>query len=88
MAERPFKTLRGQEKITGLVPVVPTPLNQDETLDTAGFESLAEYVLAYPFRGIWALASAGEDQNLPFDVINDATKLFVKHFENRIPVLV
>ena len=88
MVERTCKTLRGKGKITGLVPVVPTPLNEDETLDAAGFESLAEYILGYPFRGIWALASAGEDQNLPFDVINEATKLFVKHFGGRIPVLV
>ena len=88
MAERPFKTLRGKDKITGLVPVVPTPLNADETLDPAGFESLAQYVLAYPFRGIWALATAGEDQNLPFDVINEATRLFMKHFGGRVPVLV
>ncbi|MBT4612653.1 MAG: hypothetical protein HOC05_21590, partial [Gemmatimonadetes bacterium] len=75
-------------RLRGLVPVVPTPLLMDESLDEAGFERLAEFTLTYPFSGIWALASAGEDQNLPDPVIEAATRLFVQHFGGQLPVLV
>ncbi len=80
--------LRGEGKLTGLVPVLPTPLNEDESLDEEGFEKLADFVCQYPFSGVWALASAGEDQNLPYPVIDQAAALFVKSFAGRIPVLV
>ena len=76
------------KRLRGLVPVVPTPLNQDESLDEQGVEQLAEFTLRYPFSGIWALASAGEDENLPSSLMDQCTKLFVKYFGGKIPVLV
>ena len=76
------------DKLRGLLPVIPTPLNADESPDEQGMERMAEFTLSYPFSGIWALATAGEDQNMPFPVIDDCTKLFVKHFGAKIPVLV
>ncbi len=75
-------------KVRGLVPVVPTPLLADEALDEESFAQLAEFTLRYPFAAIWALASAGEDQNLPDDVIDEATRLFVKYFSGKLPVWV
>ncbi len=41
-------SLRGENNIRGLVPVLPTPLNADETIDAGGVERLAEFVLRYP----------------------------------------
>ena len=46
-------------RLRGLVPVVPTPLRADETLDIEGVARMAEYTGGYPFSAIWALASAG-----------------------------
>lgn len=76
------------QRLKGLLPVIPTPLNEDESLDASGVERLAEFTLKYPFSGIWALASAGEDENLPSRTIDQCTKLFVRYFGGKIPVLV
>ena len=76
------------QRLKGLVPVVPTPLKKDESLDVEGIERLAEFTLQYPFSAIWALATAGEDENLPSSVIDQCAKLFVQHFGPKIPVLV
>ena len=75
-------------KLRGLLPVVPTPLNEDESLDVEGIERLAAFTLSYPVSGIWALASAGEDENLPSEIMDECARQFVKHFGARIPVLV
>jgi len=74
------------QRLQVLVPVVPTPMLEDESLDEAGFERLAAFTLTYPFSGIWALASAGEDQNLSDSVIDRATDLFVAGFGGKVPV--
>ncbi|NKB69072.1 MAG: hypothetical protein GKR89_18545 [Candidatus Latescibacteria bacterium] len=75
-------------RLRGLVPVAPTPLNADESLDIEGVERLAAFVLQYPFSGLWALASAGEDENLPEDIIAACTRHLVRCFGGKIPVLV
>jgi 4-hydroxy-tetrahydrodipicolinate synthase len=75
------------QSLRGLLPVIPTPLNEDESLDEAGIERLAEFTLRYPFSGIFALASAGEDENLPSPLIDRCAELFAKHIGSKIPVL-
>ncbi|MFW6060625.1 MAG: dihydrodipicolinate synthase family protein [Phycisphaeraceae bacterium] len=81
-------TLRGEEKVRGLVPVLPTPVHADESIDHAAVQRLAEYVLRYPFSAVWALASAGEDENLSDAQISDCTRTLVKHLGGRLPVIV
>lgn len=74
-------------RLRGLLPIVPTPLNEDESLDEGGIERLAEFTLSYPFSGIFALASAGEDENLPSPLIDRCAQLYVKTMGPKIPVL-
>jgi 4-hydroxy-tetrahydrodipicolinate synthase len=81
-------TFRGPEKLHGLMPVIPTPMNADESLDEAGFERLAAFTLGYPFCGVWALATAGEDENMPVDRRLEAARLFVKYLGGKTPLLV
>jgi len=76
------------KRLQGLVPVVPTPLGPDEELDVPGIERMAEFIRGYPFSGIWALASAGEDENLPDQVIDSCARHFVRCFGDHMPVLV
>ena len=83
-----FGTLRGAAKLRGLVPVLLTPLHRDESLDVAGLERLIEYVLRYPFAGVFALSTGGEDQNLPEPVIEEAANVLVRCCGGRIPTLV
>jgi 4-hydroxy-tetrahydrodipicolinate synthase len=75
------------QRLRGLLPIVPTPLNEDESLDEGGIERLAEFTLSYPFSGIFALASASEDENLPSPLIDRCTQLYVKTMGPKIPVL-
>lgn len=74
-------------RLRGLVPILPTPLNEDESLDEAGIETLAEFTQRYPFSGIFALASAGEDENLPSGLIDRCAQLFARAFSPQMPVL-
>lgn len=74
-------------RLRGLVPILPTPLNEDESLDEAGIESLAEFTLRYPFSGVFTLASAGEDENLPSALIDRCAQLFARTIGPGIPVL-
>lgn len=76
------------QRLKGLVPVVPTPLQIDESLDLPGVERLAAFIRLYPFAGIWALASAGEDENLPDETIDNCAFQFVRHLGDHMPVLV
>ena len=75
------------QRLRGLLPIVPTPLNEDESLDERGIERLAEFTLSYPFSGVFALASAGEDENLPSPLIDRCAQLYVKTMGPKIPVL-
>jgi dihydrodipicolinate synthase/N-acetylneuraminate lyase len=77
-----------KRKITGLLPVAPTPLTEDESLDEAGMEKMSAYIVEWGFDGVWALASAGEDQNLPRPLIEAATRRLVHYLGGRMPVLV
>jgi len=80
--------LRGKNKLRGLMPVIPTPVTEDEQIDAEGVERMSEFILRYPFCGIWALATAGEDQNLPEEKIVECTKLLVQHLGGKLPLLV
>ncbi|HWL54637.1 MAG TPA: dihydrodipicolinate synthase family protein [Chthoniobacteraceae bacterium] len=81
-------TYRGPEKLTGLMPVLPTPLLEDESVDEAGIERLAGFLLGFPFCGIWALATAGEDENLPVETRKQVARLLVAQFGGKVPLLV
>lgn len=81
-------TYRGKHKLTGLVPVLPTPLHADESPDEASIERLAKFTLSYPFCAVWALATAGEDENLPLLRRKHIARLFVEAFGRKIPLLV
>jgi len=76
------------QQLQGLVPVMPTPLAADESLDLAGIQRLAEFIGGYPFSGIWALATAGEDENLPEEVIGNCALQFVRYLGEHLAVLV
>ena len=50
----------------GAVAVVPTPLNEDESPDLEGIERLINFLVDQKV-GLFALGSAGEEMNLPFE---------------------
>ena len=48
----------------GVVPVIPTPLNDDETLDAPAMRRILQRVLDAGVHGVWVLGSAGEMPDL------------------------
>lgn len=46
--------------LSGIFPVVPTPLNEDESFDEKGFEALLSWSLEKKFHGLTVLGSNGE----------------------------
>ena len=50
--------------LRGVVPVVPTPLNDDETVDVPALRRIIERAVAGGVHGVWVLGSGGELPNL------------------------
>lgn len=73
--------------ITGIVPVLVTPLRDDDTLDEEGFASLARYITSYDFGGVFALSTGGEDQNLSPESLDRLAELLVEHYKGKLPIL-
>jgi len=70
----------------GVVAVVPTPLNEDETPDMEGVESLINFLVDNNV-GLFALGSAGEQMNLPFDTKVKVAKKMAEVNNGRVPIL-
>lgn len=52
--------------LKGLIPVLITPLNSDQTLDIAAMHDLCEYYLNLKVDGLWVLGTGGEDMCLSY----------------------
>ena len=53
-----------RQTLRGVVPVIATPLNDDETLDAPALGRIIEREIAGGVNGIWVLGSGGELPNL------------------------
>jgi 4-hydroxy-tetrahydrodipicolinate synthase len=65
---------------------VPTPLNEDESPDMEGVESLINFLVDNNV-GLFALGSAGEQMNLPFDTKVKVAKKMAEVNNGRVPIL-
>jgi len=50
--------------LTGLVPVLLTPMTKSSDLDYDGLENLVRYLSEHKITSVWALGSAGEEINI------------------------
>jgi len=48
------------ERFEGILPVLPTPLNEDETIDYRGLCHLVDFFIAAGMHGLVVLGSGGE----------------------------
>ncbi len=74
-------------RLKGVVVVVPTPLNEDETADLEATERLIEF-LAGQGLGLFALGSAGEGMNLTFATRVEVARKMAEVNDGRVPLLV
>lgn len=76
------KTLRG------IVSVLPTPLNDDETLDALALRRMIDYVVEAGVHGVWILGSGGELPNLDDAERPKTIETAVEAVNGRVPVIV
>jgi len=69
-------------------PVVPTPLNPDESLDLDGLKHLVEYYITEGCHGLLVLGSGGESPYFTTDEKQSIVKAVAQKVKGRIPVIV
>ncbi|MDX2031284.1 MAG: dihydrodipicolinate synthase family protein [Blastocatellia bacterium] len=75
------------EKLTGIIVPLLTPLHPDETLDETGLRRLIEYVLAAGASGVLALGTTGEFPLLTNAVKQRVAASICEIVAGRVPVL-
>lgn len=74
--------------LRGIVPVLPTPLNDDETLDALALRRMIGYVVEAGVHGVWILGSGGELPNLDDAERPKTIETAVEAVNGRVPVVV
>lgn len=74
-------------RIKGVMAVVPTPLNIDETPDFDGIETLVNFLVDNNM-GMFALGSAGEGMNIPFQDRVAIARKMAEVNDGRQPLLI
>ncbi len=74
--------------LRGIVSVLPTPLNDDETLDALALRRMIDYVVEAGVHGVWVLGSGGELPNLDDAERPKTIETAVEAVNGRVPVIV
>jgi len=77
-----------RQTLRGVIPVIPTPLNDDETLDAPALKRIIDYVIEGGVHGVWILGSGGELPNLDYGERRKAIETAVETVNGRVPVVV
>lgn len=80
--------MSGLKKYHGVYPVVPTTLKEDESLDLAGVEHLAEYYIHEGCHGLLILGSGGESPYFSIDEKYSVVDAVTGKVKGRVPVIV
>ena len=75
-------------RLSGIIPPMVTPLNDQDELDTAGAERLLEHVIAGGVHGVFVLGTTGEGTSLSSSLRNQYVELVCEIVSGRVPVLV
>ena len=74
-------------RLQGVMPVLVTPLCEDETVDETGLRKLVRRILAVGVNGVVVLGSAGEFAALADDQKRRAIAIAVDEVAGRVPVI-
>jgi len=77
-----------RKMLRGIVPVLPTPLNDDGTLDALALRRMIDYVVEAGVHGVWILGSGGELPNLDDAERPKTIETAVEAVNGRVPVIV
>jgi dihydrodipicolinate synthase/N-acetylneuraminate lyase len=76
-----------RQTLRGVVPVIPTPLNDDETVDTTALRRIIDRAIDGGVNGIWVLGSGGELPNLEHSERCKVMETAVHTVGGRVPVV-
>jgi len=76
------------QPLCGIVPPMPTPLMDRDTLDLPGLERLVEHLLAGGVRGVFVLGTTGEGPSLSYRLRAELVDRVCRQVAGRVPVLV
>jgi 4-hydroxy-tetrahydrodipicolinate synthase len=75
-------------RLSGVVVAVPTPLQEDETIDVPSFRSLIDYCVDQGADGLMILGAMGEGVALTDDVRQEGMEVAAAHINHRVPLLI
>jgi 2-dehydro-3-deoxy-D-pentonate aldolase len=81
-------TRRGDMKIEGVFPALPTPFTSNGQLDEIGLAKLVQHVIAGGVHGLWILGSTSEFPSLNRTQRDRIVEICVEKAKGRIPVIV
>lgn len=74
--------------LRGIIPPLPTPLRDGDTLDVEGLQRLLDHVIAGGVHGVFILGTTGEGPSLGYRLRRQLISEACRHVAGRVPVLV
>ena len=75
-------------RLSGIIPPLVTPLNEDGSLDCDSIDRLIEHVLTGGVHGLFVLGTTGEGPSLEYGLRKDLIRRTCRMVNDRVPVLV
>ena len=76
-----------KKEISGLIPVLTTPINSEGQFDADAQKRIVEYLVSKKIGGLWVLGTGSEDMNLTFSQRVEIAQTVVETVNNRVPIL-
>lgn len=77
-----------KNKISGVVPVLHTPINSKGKLDIKGLRKLMNFLAKKKIGGLWVLGTGGEDMNLTFDERLEVVRKVIEFAEDKQELII
>ena len=74
-------------KLKGIIPVVVTTLNKDQSIDIASQKKLINFLSEKKVGGFWCLGTGSEDMNLSFEKRVTAAKVLCESNAGKLPLI-
>lgn len=75
------------QHLKGIIPVLITPFNQDQTVDYDSLRKVTQFIVDKKPGGLWVLGTGGEDMNLTFEERVNVAEIVTETVGGRVPVI-
>ncbi|MDQ0338257.1 4-hydroxy-tetrahydrodipicolinate synthase [Caldalkalibacillus uzonensis] len=72
----------------GIIPPVPTIVNEQGQLDEAGMKKLVDYLIEGGVHGLLMLGTSGEFSQMSFEQRKQVAEFVVRYVDQRVPVMI